>query len=77
VLNHSILPIEHYKAAIELCKSIDIDDTVFVAFTLFMNGKLWTGDKRLLKGLSDKNFEQFVTTDELYTDFIRKDRSKK
>jgi len=77
VLNHSILPIEYYKTAVELCKSIDIDDTVFVAFTLFMNGKLWTGDKRLLKGLSDKNFEQFVTTDELYTDFIRKDRSKK
>lgn len=77
ILNHSILPKESYKTAIELCKSIDIDDTVFVAFTLFMNGKLWTGDKKLLKGLSDKSFEHIVTTDDLYEDFLKKNRRKK
>lgn len=77
ILNHSILPKESYKTAVELCKSIDIDDTVFVAFTLFMNGKLWTGDKKLLKGLSDKSFEHFVTTDDLYEDFLKKNKRKK
>lgn len=30
---------------------------IFVATTLFVNGKLWTGDKVLYKGLRALNFK--------------------
>jgi len=77
ILNHSILPLKFYKHAIEICNSIDIDDTVFVAFAEYIKGKLWTGDKKLIKGLSDKGFKQFITTDDLFQDFINKHKHKK
>lgn len=77
ILNHSILPIKFYKHATEICNSIDIDDTVFVAFAEYIRGKLWTGDKKLLKGLSDKGFKRMITTDDLYQDFINRNKHKK
>jgi predicted nucleic acid-binding protein len=77
ILNHSILPIKFYKQATEICNSIDIDDTVFVAFTEYIRGKLWTGDKKLIKGLSDKGFKRLITTDDLYQDFMNRDKHKK
>jgi predicted nucleic acid-binding protein len=77
ILNHSILPIKFYKQATEICNSIDIDDNVFVAFTEYIRGKLWTGDKKLIKGLSDKGFKRLITTDDLYQDFMNRDKHKK
>ena len=72
VLNHSLIPIEIYKNAEVLCKTIDIDDTVFVAVAEFIKGKLWTGDIKLLKGLTEKGFKRLITTEQLYQDFITK-----
>jgi predicted nucleic acid-binding protein len=60
ILNHTLLPIKNYKKAEELCKSIDIDDTVFVAFTEFTKGKLWTGDIKLYNGLFNKGFKRLI-----------------
>jgi len=60
-----------------LCLSIDIDDTIFVAFTNYLKGKLWTGDKKLIKGLTDKGYTRFITTDALYQDFIKKEKKRK
>ena len=77
ILNHSILPIKFYKQATRICNSIDIDDTVFVAFTEYTRGKLWTGDKRLIKGLKEKGYKRLITTDDLYQDFINKAKLKK
>ena len=77
ILNHSIIPIKYYKLAIEICGSIDIDDTVFVAYTEYIRGKLWTGDKKLIDGLTNKGFNRLITTDDLYQDFIIKDKHKK
>ena len=77
VLNHTLIPIECYKRAEELCKSIDIDDTVFVAVAEFIKGKLWTGDLKLIKGLTDKGYKRLIKTDELYQDFIGKENLRK
>lgn len=74
ILNHSILPIKFYKQAFAICNPIDIDDTVFVAFAEYLRGKLWTGDKKLIKGLSDKGFKRLINTVDLYQDFISRDK---
>ena len=77
ILNHTILPTKFYIKAADLCKSIDIDDTVFVAFTEYIRGKLWTGDKKLYNGLINKGFKRLISTEDLYQDFIYKEKSKK
>lgn len=77
ILNHTIVPFKFYVKASEICDSIDIDDTVFVAFTEYLKGKLWTGDKPLITGLTQKGFKRLITTEELYQDFLKKEKSKK
>ena len=47
LLDHSIVGKTDYKKAFELCKNIDQDDIPFVAFSLFLKCKLWTGDKKI------------------------------
>jgi predicted nucleic acid-binding protein len=70
ILNHSIVPVDMYRQAYELCCDIDPDDTPFVAFSLFLNSKLWTGDKKLITGLSKKGFKNSITTEALFQEFI-------
>jgi len=72
ILDHSIVPKEKYQQSFELCEDIDPADTPFVAFSLFLNCKIWTGDKKLINGLKKKNFQEIITTDDLFEDFIRK-----
>lgn len=76
VLNHSLLPKRDFKKALEYCKDIDIDDTVFVGFSEYLKCKLWTGDKKLITGLINKGFRKTITTEELFKDFIEKSKFK-
>lgn len=57
--------------AVELVADVDENDALFVALTKYLGAKLWTGDKKLIKGLSLKNFKNTITTDELYNEFVR------
>ena len=52
------------KTEIQL-KAIDPDDTVFVALTKHLEGKLWTGDLQLYNGLKSKRFKNIILTSEL------------
>jgi predicted nucleic acid-binding protein len=58
--------------AIELVSNIDQDDAFFVALTNHLNANLWTGDKRLIKGLRTKGYMQVLTTEELYDIYLDK-----
>jgi predicted nucleic acid-binding protein len=76
ILNHTIIPKKFYKTALELCNSVDVDDTAFVAITYYLKGKLWTGDKKLINGLKEKNYHRIITTEELYLDFIEREKKE-
>ncbi|MGN6195823.1 MAG: PIN domain-containing protein [Ginsengibacter sp.] len=52
------------KTEIQL-KTIDPNDTVFVALTKQLDGKLWTGDMQLYNGLKAKRFKDIILTSEL------------
>jgi len=76
ILNHSIIPSEIYRNAESTCQDIDIDDTIFVAVSEFTNGILWTGDLKLINGLNKKGFKHSIKTDDLYQDFLKRERAK-
>jgi predicted nucleic acid-binding protein len=42
-----------------------MDDIAFVALSLFLDIKLWTGDKQLIGGLTKKGFKNIITTHEM------------
>ncbi len=64
-INTRLIPPEIYDIAEELTYDVDEDDTEFVALTEFVNGKLWSGDKKLQKGLIIKKWNKFISTEEL------------
>lgn len=47
------------KQAHDLCMDIDMTDTPYIALTIQIGGLLWTGDKKLKKGLLKKGFDRF------------------
>lgn len=77
ILNHSILPKKDFEKGFKYCQGIDVDDTFFVAFSEYLESKLWTGDKKLIKGLEAKGFNRAITTEELYKNFTTKNSPKK
>ncbi len=56
------MPIGIILKANELTKDVDIDDTEFVALTDHVKWKLWSGEKKLIKGLKNKGWNKFITT---------------
>lgn len=60
-----LIPVEILKWAEKIVSEIDIDDTLFVALTEYLDGFLWTGDKKLIKGLKNKGWEKVISTDDL------------
>lgn len=74
VLSFSIDPIEVYKKAEALCHEIDVNDTVFIALSEYIDGRLWTGDKKLLKGLASKDYRRLVSTEDMFNDFLKRQK---
>jgi len=65
-INAQLIPGEIYQTVKVLTETIDIDDTEFVALAEHLKAKLWTGDKVLIKGLGQKGWNRFITTNELF-----------
>ena len=67
-----LIPVKLFIKAKNLTEGIDIDDTEFVAMTEHVRGKLWTGDKELIKGLKKKSWNRTLSTDELYKLLVKR-----
>ncbi|MCL2327895.1 MAG: PIN domain-containing protein [Bacteroidetes bacterium] len=50
----------------KLVTGIDPKDIVYVAYAKQFKCKLWTGDKKLINGLAEKNYHNVVTTNDLF-----------
>jgi predicted nucleic acid-binding protein len=61
----AMIPQSCWQEAEKLVFDIDIDDTAFVALSLYLDAYLWTGDKVLYNGLKAKGFNKVITTSEL------------
>ena len=59
IFKEDLISPENRVAAYKLCVDVDENDTPHVALALELNGLLWTGDKKLKRGLQDKGFDQF------------------
>jgi predicted nucleic acid-binding protein len=62
-INEEILKPESKEKSFELCRNIDESDAPFVALTLDIQGKFWTGDKKLIRALKRKGFNDFFPHD--------------
>jgi predicted nucleic acid-binding protein len=52
-----------WQKAFELTKNVHEFDTPFIALALELDSPLWTGDKKLIKGLNKKGVDWILTTD--------------
>jgi predicted nucleic acid-binding protein len=57
--NEKSISLPSRQTAYDLCKDIDPKDAVFVALSCELDAPLWTGDKKLKKGLMSKGFTNF------------------
>src|ERR1017187_9770609 len=55
-VDEATIPLGTWLEARRLCGGIDEKDTPFVALTIHLNGRLWTEDDELKKGLRAKDF---------------------
>ena len=58
-IKEELIPQEIFNKAYFLTKDIDEKDTPFVALSIFLNGLLLTGDKKLKNHLKQKGFNNF------------------
>ncbi len=54
---------ETWKKAIDLTQDVDEYDAPFLALALELEAPLWTGDKKLIKGLHTTGIDWILTTD--------------
>lgn len=64
-IDERLLPQKLLLQTETLLKSIDPNDTPFVALTTHLEGKLWTGDVQLYQGLKSKRFKDIILTADL------------
>ena len=53
------IPTTCREEAAALCRGVDPRDEPYVALTLALDGRLWTGDQKLRKGLMARGFTRF------------------
>ncbi|RUA34034.1 MAG: putative toxin-antitoxin system toxin component, PIN family [Bacteroidetes bacterium] len=65
VINLDYIKSISWEQAFDLSHDIDEFDTPFIALAIELQAPLWTGDKKLIKGLKKKNVDWIYPTEEL------------
>lgn len=65
IINLDYIKSISWEQAYNLAHDIDEFDTPFVALAIELQSPLWTGDKKLIKGLKKKNVDWIYSTEEL------------
>ncbi|HCC29405.1 MAG TPA: hypothetical protein DEQ03_05015 [Marinilabiliales bacterium] len=76
-VNQLLINADIYQKADELTKDIDPDDLLFVGLSIQFRCKLWSGDKQLINGISNKGFNQVITTEELFQLYLNRELKRK
>ena len=73
------IPFEFWHRSASLVRDIDPDDISYVALNEFMDGRLWTGDTKLRRGLISKGYMKCISTKEMteWRTQLRNEFSKK
>ena len=67
----------NWDLAENLVFDVDKKDVSYIAFSKQFRAKVWSGDKVLIKGLAEKGFTNFISTNELWDYRQNKMESKK
>jgi len=67
IIHENDISRESWQEASDLCADVDPKDTVYIAASMMLGADLWTGDKKLIKGLRQKGYDKTITTAELMT----------
>lgn len=65
LVSENLISENNWIEAYKITENIDEDDTPFVALSLELEAKLWTGDKKLSTTIKKKFPELTITTNEL------------
>ncbi len=65
-IDEEIISPNQIQEASELIYNTDPSDIPFLALTMYLKGKLWTGDKVLIKALSKNGFNDLLNTKEVF-----------
>jgi predicted nucleic acid-binding protein len=64
-IDETLITEKALRQAYDLTIDIDPKDTYYVALAIQSNTNIWTGDKKLIKGLRTKGFKYIIDTSEL------------
>ncbi|MCL2860779.1 MAG: PIN domain-containing protein [Oscillospiraceae bacterium] len=73
-ISEAQISLENWQFANNLVSDIDPKDSIYIAYTKQFKCKLWTGDKKLINGLAKKNYNNIITTEDLFQ--IRNEKLK-
>jgi predicted nucleic acid-binding protein len=65
-INEYIIPSKHLIFAENIVADIDPNDSDFVALCEYLDCSLWSGDKKLHKGLLQKGYNKILLTNDLW-----------
>lgn len=65
LMNEEYISSDIWRMAYNYTKEVDEKDISFVALSMSLDAKLWTGDNKLIKGLKKKGFNNIITSTEL------------
>jgi len=65
-IDEEIISPNQIQEASELIYNTDPSDISFLALTMYLKGKLWTGDKVLIKALRKNGFNDLLNTKEVF-----------